>query len=537
MEAAGITVGSRVLVRAAKQSSALVRLISGLVRKKGYSRGADNKLLYTISGASTGIRLNEHITYVNSEAARTSTGQLDFTDSSRKADTLLQTNLGALTSDGILSIANLAANSDVETFIASLQVEFGELQDVVNYIEEQSGGEVVIDTNDLVNFRHEIKNTFFGRGFTLKNKYTAATTGDDADDTMYLVHKNWTYEDSFYKSDVYANRLFGILPPDDLDIDNPPSTNAGTNQLSNDDGEYARKFRPQHSHFLEGDIYVRAYNTVRQDPNFFAKTPKWRFRIAIDSGGAPGNVVANIDLDGETLPNSWRADVNSPDLQATNDLTFYDTGNNRISSFNLSTTTDYWFILSDDNSAPTTVAEYRWLGWADDPGSTAPMLRANIGTTSNSSASGGWGSISTRGFVRMPIRRSQEFRIWDPKAVMAVSSGLTGGQFVSTTLSDISPLVKTKDSMYRYLAQQIYNMARPRTSYSFPSVTAPNIPPFPGDPIIISDSVLGFSTAGNQIVQTVCGDMTYTWGAMDAGNYEAPTILSINAIGVHPRYR
>ena len=28
-----------------------------------------------------------------------------------------------------------------------------------------------------------------------------------------------------------------------------------------------------------------------------------------------------------------------------------------------------------------------------------------------------------------------------------------------------------------------------------------------------------------------------TWGAMDAGDYEAPTILSINAIGVHSRYR
>jgi hypothetical protein len=137
----------------------------------------------------------------------------------------------------------------------------------------------------------------------------------------------------------------------------------------------------------------------------------------------------------------------------------------------------------------------------------------------------------------MPRRRSIEFRLWDTKAAQAIQSGITAGHFISSTLSDLSPLVKTNEAMYRHMAQQIYNMARPRTTYNFPTVTAPNIPIFPGDPIIISDSVLGLSTTGNPITQTICGDMTYTWGAMDRGDYEAPTILSINAVGVHPRYR
>lgn len=187
--AATVTVGSRVIIECGKQVASIVRLISGIVRKKGYTRGSNNRILYTISGSSTGIRLNEKVSYAVSQAAKLSDGlTIDINDATRKADTLLATNLVTLTADGVLSIANLAANSDVETFIAGLSIEYGELQDTVNYIEDQSGGEVVVDTNDLVNFRYEIKNTLFGRGFTIKNS-AAGQANDDADDTMYLKGK------------------------------------------------------------------------------------------------------------------------------------------------------------------------------------------------------------------------------------------------------------------------------------------------------------------------------------------------------------
>ena len=135
MESGGVTVGSRVIIQAGKQSSALTTLISGLVRKKGYSRGANGKVLYTITGSSTAIRLNELLRYAVSEAAKTADGITpDKTDASRKADALLAANLAGLTADGILSIANLAANSDVETFIASLSIEYGQLQDMAAFI-------------------------------------------------------------------------------------------------------------------------------------------------------------------------------------------------------------------------------------------------------------------------------------------------------------------------------------------------------------------------------------------------------------------
>jgi hypothetical protein len=117
--------------------------------------------------------------------------------------------------------------------------------------------------------------------------------------------------------------------------------------------------------------------------------------------------------------------------------------------------------------------------------------------------------------------------MWDPKAVQSVSTGLTSGLYVDSVLTDLSSQVKTKESMYRHLAGQLYETARPRTTYSFSTVTAPNI----------SDSILGLSTSGNQVALTTCGDMSYQWGNMGTGSYDAPTKLSINAIAVHPRYR
>ena len=114
---------------------------------------------------------------------------------------------------------------------------------------------------------------------------------------------------------------------------------------------------------------------------------------------------------------------------------------------------------------------------------------------------------------------------------------MLNGQAIEAMITETAVQITTRDSMVRHLASQLYTKARPTTSYNFPSVLAPNIPPFPGDPIIINDSVLGLSTSGNQIALTTCGDMSYQWGNMDTGSYEAPTNLSINAITTHPRYR
>ena len=94
-----------------------------------------------------------------------------------------------------------------------LSIEYGQLQDIVNYIEQQSGGQVVVDQNDLVNFRYEIKNNLTGRGFTIKNN-NDNQGNDDADDTMYLVNKNWSYEDDFFTSGNYANKVTAIMRAD-----------------------------------------------------------------------------------------------------------------------------------------------------------------------------------------------------------------------------------------------------------------------------------------------------------------------------------
>jgi hypothetical protein len=533
-----VTVGSRVQIDCGKQSGSLTRLISGLVRKKGYQRGANNKVLYTISGTSTGIRLNERLTYVVSEASKLNTGQINTSDASRKADTLVASGLNVLTSDGILSIANLAANSDVETFIPNTNIQYGELQDLVNYYEDQSGGEVIVDTTDLVSFRYEIKNNLTGRGFTIKNN-NDNKANDDADDTMYLIGKNWTYEDDFYKSSSYANRCYSLLSSEgDARIEDYTPITFDDNDANQ---EVGFKFRPTHSHFLPGDIFVSGRIIASSSTMEPIVT---RYRIIKDTGGPGPNsiplnangVVVNIDFSIDAFNTATQASVyDDPNWKMSNDQVFYNTSNIRIDSFDLDMTQDYWFLLSNDNAGtPTPRSQIQLI---QGTGAYECFDPSTLSTNINGGVFASPHSLGASPFMIMPRRRSHSFFMYDPKAMQAVSSGLTAGLATDTLLTDAPTQVTSFDSMYRYIQQQTYNLARPRTVYNFPKVSAPNIPPFPGDPIIISDSILGFSTSGNQVVVTTCGDMTYSWGNVGSGSYEAPTNLSINAIGIHARYR
>jgi hypothetical protein len=542
-----LTVGSRVQIDCGKQSGSLTRLISGLVRKKGYQRGANNKVLYTISGTSTGIRLNERLAYVVSEASKLPTGQINTSDASRKADILLASGLNALTADGILSIANLAANSDVETFIASTNIQYGELQDLVNYYEDQSGGEVIVDTTDLVSFRYEIKNNLTGRGFTLKNT-NSNKLNDDADDTMYLLGKNWTYEDDFYKSSNYANRFYAILSGE-----TPPSSPNEIGGFDGTSGWYfntgvncvGRKFKPTHTHYYPNDFFVGISEVC--GPSSVGKKPFNALFAIVDDGGS-GTPNGKTPLLCIAYPANVLSESNNTlePAQVVNQGVFFNGGTGATlatQEIDLDTQKDYWFIMTPVNTQTTVGAAdgKNILWWVDTdksaPVATAPTTAINRGGPI-STVGTGW-SVATDNppLLAMPRIRSHSFFMYDPKAMQAVSKGLTAGLATDTLLTDAPHQVTTFDSMYRYIQQQTYNLARPRTVYNFPKVSAPNIPPFPGDPIIISDSILGLSTSGNQVVLTTCGDMTYQWGNQGSGGYEAPTNLSINAIGIHARYR
>jgi hypothetical protein len=535
-----VTVGSRVIIKCGKQSSATTSLISGLVRKKGYSRGANNKALYTISGSSTAIRLNELLRYVVSEARKTADGITpDKTDVSRKADTLLAANLTRLTADGILSIANLAANSDVETFIASLSIEYGQLQDIVTYIEQQSGGQVVVDTNDLVNFRYEIKNNLTGRGFTIKNQNTNQAN-DDADDTMYLIDKNWSYEDDFYTSSNYSNKLTAIMRADprpsapvDLGF---VEQNAFTCTFTQ---EYAVKFRPTHTRITPGDLYIVAGHWNEGGVNTIPM--EYPVLICKDSGtGVPLNTNGVVGSYGyfrtnfqTPLPTAYAIGVTN----LINDGFCYNSSLVAPGDLYLDTTKDYWLIFTRTDGANDRVTIGRNMYATLTPNLLTHT--SNFATIFNGGT--GWVPASS-GDLFLPCfgigrYRSTPYTIWDPKAMQYVQSGLSQGQAIEAMVTETAVQITTRDSMIRHLASQLYNKTRPSTLYNFPSVLAPNIPPFPGDPIIVSDSVLGLSTAGNQIALTTCGDMTYQWGNMGTGSYDAPTKLSIQAVATHPRYR
>ena len=83
------------------------------------------------------------------------------------------------------------------------------------------------------------------------------------------------------------------------------------------------------------------------------------------------------------------------------------------------------------------------------------------------------------------------------------------------------------------MANQLYYMAKPRANYAVPAVTAPNIPPMPGDTVVINDSILGFSQPGNRVVFARCGDFDLSWGSFNGSglSYDAPTKLNINPVG------
>jgi hypothetical protein len=522
-----VNLGARLIIECGKQSSQMTRLISGLVRQKGYSRGADRKRLLTLSGSSTAIRLNEKILYYVNEAAKLAQDNItiDINDVTRKADLLLQNGLAALTTEGVINAGGVVTSSDVENFIASLAIEYGEAQDLCNTLEEQTNGEIFVDVNDLVQFRHQFQPATAGRGFTIKNKNA---TNDDANDTMYLRGKSWDYTESCLKSDGYSNRIYGILPAEQV-----PSTreemgylSAGFNAtVGATNQEVAQKFRPTHSHFLPGDIMV-----VAGQATVTASLSPWamRFRICSDSGGIPqnvGGIVANIDMQGINFEGPVKTTADQNTFVVASDQLFFNSANAQIDGFYLDTTKDYWLILSNDNITGSSSANY-WGARTAAGGTT--MLTAGPFST-NSAGGSGWTSVANVLMIfALPRVRSEAFECADSKAVIWLGAGLTtGGNLIESMLPNIPSTIKTRNAMYRYLANQIYYMARPRINWNMATVTAPNVPVLPGDPIMISDSVMGFSTAGQQVMMTTCGDMTYSW---QIGDYQAPTILSIQPI-------
>ena len=313
--------------------------------------------------------------------------------------------------------------------------------------------------------------------------------------------------------------------------------------------EVAYKLRPTHSHFLPGDIMVVGAQHVTS-----GTVSPWPTTVRIagpdPNTGSSGNtnnldVLANVQFSrtsfSDPLPISLGTGLPPDDaFKVMSEQIFYDAESTRIDFFDLDTTKEYWFIFSNIY-VPASVGRFS-IGRKSvvDTGTYLSNLNTGSGFSSVNRSGTTWAVPPTASeniwCIFLPRRRSISFTMWDPKAVQTISTGLTSGLYVDSVFTDLSSQVKTKESMYRHLAGQLYETARPRTTYNFSTVTAPNIPPFPGDPIVISDNILGFSTSGSQVVLTTCGDMSYQWGNLGSGSYDAPTKLSINAIGIHPRY-
>src|ERR1051326_200272 len=147
LDTTNIKNGQRVIISLKKDTSlSFNTLIMGLIRKTGWERGIGGKALYTISGSSIAIRMNERITYTNRTATKDgTTGAINTADSTMFADALLQSIINTATESNFYNATTLSTDSDVENFLASLVIEYGELQDAVNAIEEPTGAEFFID--------------------------------------------------------------------------------------------------------------------------------------------------------------------------------------------------------------------------------------------------------------------------------------------------------------------------------------------------------------------------------------------------------
>jgi hypothetical protein len=290
--------------------------------------------------------------------------------------------------------------------------------------------------------------------------------------------------------------------------------------------EQARRFRPSHSHFLPGDLFIPGY--IRNGVD--ALTWITRFRIAgPDTANTPNslNVLVNIDFPPDVFDFSTTLDESK--IRLANTQTFYDGGNIKIDSFNLDTTKDYWLILSNDNH-PTTVPTRGFI-WGANQNAVGTRASVTVGGSTNSSSGGGWTTSTTQmPLFGMPRRRSQAFECADPKAIASIGSGLptVGGTPIESTLSNIPSSVTTKEAMQKYLVNQSYYMARPQVLWPTFRVSVPNLPILPNDPLMIVDSTLLFSTAGTQVVTATTGAMTYEFGTRGGTGNSISSALYLN---------
>jgi len=539
LDTTNIKKGQRVFFYVKKDSTlGFNTLISGLIRKTGYSRGIGGQALYNISGSSTAIRFNERITYFVREAIKLAQDNLtiDITDPNMKADTLLQSLLNITEA---YNASTIASASDVENFIPSIAIEFGELQDGINAIEDQSNGECFVGPDDFVIFRHQLQATTAGRGFVLKD--TMGTT-DDASWTGY-IDATPEYSESIYKSDGFASRLYGILPTDTVpsnrdEIGYRLSSGSPTSAATTVTQEIAAKFRPTHSHFLPGDVFI-----VGSENASAGSTAPWitRYRICLDNGGVPANaggVIANIDFQPSQFQSPVPAAPTDESFVAASDQIFFSSANARIDSFDLDTTKNYWLICSNDNLAAS--HQFNWAGNLKT--GAVSMVNSTAGLSTNSAGGSGWVAFggATLLAYALPRRRSIAFECSDSKAIAATGSGHTGtaSAIIESTQTNIPATVKTIQAIYKHLSNQLYYMARPQLTWSTLRINPPNNPILPNDPLMIVDSTLGFSTSGNQVMTATTGAMTYEFGSRggDGNSLQSSLYLNITPVGFATHY-
>jgi len=502
-----VKAGARVYIQIGKQNGMMTQVLSGMIRNAGFTRGCENNLLYSISGFSTGIRLNERILDVHTTPTNLlSNGvTIDPSDPDFSADNIVDDALDD-ESDyypkdtyksivegtggyGYIDSSTTTQDSDIEDFIPGMEQRYQEIQDVYNQVEEYTGGRTWVDQFDKIQFQPMMTPLTSNSGFIITA--TIDRDNDLASNTMYIdADQGYTWVDSIDKGGGYNSSLYGVLPPDPVpDAD----TGANSNFYSNKTVEVASRIRlPTNPNWR---IYA-AVEAIGMDNVAAENTVRTRWRLCEDDNGVPKNTNG-------ILGNRY--------MYANQKYNTADGGRQMIEimgrgNTDIDVNKNYWLIFSSLNSTPTVY--WNWYYFNNGIGTTAT---AAPGTSSDTNGGTGWAITQGPQMSLVTGRfKSEPFVIRDQKAI-------DERILIESNISNFPQQITSKLAAVKYMIGLMYYGARPRRTFSFPSVTMPNNPVFPGDIAYIVDPRFNFSTSGNPVVTGQISDINYQFGGKGAG--------------------
>lgn len=461
--------GKRVFFDISKDGITYQRIFSGRIEAYTPARNSKDDLVWHIDGYGSGIRLNERVTNFFREAKRLGVGtstQADPSDETMQAYRLLEDlfqdtdhlPLGEPL-ETMFDTSELA-NSGVTDFIASIRDQLVEWMSVKQVIEDYSGAYIFVDQNDRVRIQYP---NLGGNGFTLKSQPNY--TQDMAATTAYFTG-TFGYAISTKKQDGYANRIFSVVTArDTLDSSEASLDQSSATKVFRTD--ICQKFSPTSPTLTDVSLTLSRIGDIGGSKKLYVEIQK-------DTGGNRPNGKRVIS---GSLPIKDIQKEEAANYKLKFDQTQPIGGVVDIGS-------DYWLIVAGKRSSEGHT-ENDTILWHHD-GNT---IVGNSGTRTPDKIprdNSGW-DISSSG-------PTYGYATFGSKAIMSEASdsrAIAKRGLVEAAVSDLQYL-NDVESMDVAMHGIIQVTSKPRIIYQSHSVTIPDIPIMPADPVQIIDDKLNF---------------------------------------------